>query len=141
MAGSAWNVQVGIKLDTGDIEAQLKKHKYTLDTKTATAGLRQVNAAGQDINMTFNAANMIFSRSVAAIKAMVNQTYELNSSMTEFKKVSDLRGEGLDNYVEGLTQAGKTVSRTGSDMVNAAAQFRKSGFNDEDAAQLATVAA
>lgn len=36
---------------------------------------------------------------------------------------------------------GNSVGRTGSEMVDAATQFRKNGFNDEDAAQLGQVAA
>ena len=72
---------------------------------------------------------------------MVNQVKEMDSAITEFKKVSDLSGKSLDNYVQGLAEAGATVARTGSEMVRAAGQFRKSGFTDAEAAQLAVIAA
>ena len=58
-----------------------------------------------------------------------------------FKKVSDLQGQSLNNYVNKLSESGLQVARTSADMVAAAGQFRKSGFNDRDAASLATVAA
>ena len=56
------------------------------------------------------------------------------------KKVSDLSGSALDDYVEKLSKLGDTVARTSSEMVDAATEFRKNGFNDEDSAQLAQIA-
>lgn len=57
------------------------------------------------------------------------------------KKVSDLSGDSLNEYVSRLSDMGNEVARTGSEMVEASTEFRKNGFNDEDAATLAQVAA
>lgn len=94
----------------------------------------------QDLNLTYQAANEIFNRTVQVIGDMVGQYAELNRAQTEFKKVSDLSGTGLDKYTQKLGQMGKLTARTTSEMVDAATQFRKNSFNDEDSAQLAQVA-
>ena len=47
------------------------------------------------------------------ITSMVDEVYALDSSLTEFKKVSDLSGASLDNYTNKLSAIGKTVARTG----------------------------
>ena len=57
------------------------------------------------------------------------------------KKVSDLSGTALDDYVDKLSTMGSEVARTASEMVESATEFRKNGFNDEDAAQLGQIAA
>ena len=72
---------------------------------------------------------------------MVGQYAELDAATTEFKKVSDLSGASLDKYVNQLGKMGTSVARTSSEMVSGATQFRKNGFNDQDSAQLALVAA
>ena len=48
-----------------------------------------------------------------AIRSMVDQVFELDSALTEFKKVSDLSEEGLQSYTSQLSQAGKQFGRTG----------------------------
>ena len=75
-----------------------------------------------------------------AIEAMVEEVKEVDKALTEFKKVSDLRGSDLDEYSKDLATSGRDVARTMSDMIEAATMFRKSGFSDEEASQLAVVA-
>lgn len=71
---------------------------------------------------------------------MVGQYAQLNKATTEFKKVSDLTGSSLDRYVQKLGKMGQATARSSSEMVEAATEFRKNSFNDEDSAQLALVA-
>ena len=141
MASSAWKIKVGVEIDTSDIQSQLNRQNWNVDLGGSTRGIQGLTAAGQQLNLTYQAAHEIFSKSVGAISSMVKQVKEMDSAITEFKKVSDLSGKSLDNYVQGLAEAGATVARTGSEMVRAAGQFRKSGFTDAEAAQLAVIAA
>lgn len=53
--------------------------------------------------------------------------------------MSDLRGSGLEQYVEELGQLGQITARTASEMVDAATNFKKSGFNEEDSKTLALI--
>jgi len=113
----------------------------TKQTDELTHATENANTAAGELILTYQVANQIFHASIEAIGSMVEQVYELDSAITEFKKVSDLQGQSLAKYVDNLSQMGLQVARTGSDMVMAAGQFRKSGFNDKDAATLASVAA
>ena len=141
MASSAWKIKVGVEIDTSDIQSQLNRQDWNVDLGGSTKGIKGLTAAGQQMNLTYQAAHEIFSKSVGAISSMVKQVKEMDSAITEFKKVSDLSGKSLEDYVQGLAEAGSTVARTGSEMVRAAGQFRKSGFTDAESAQLAVIAA
>ena len=141
MASSALKIKVGVEIDTSDIQSQLNRQDWNVDLGGSTKGIKGLTAAGQQMNLTYQAAHEIFSKSVGAISSMVKQVKEMDSAITEFKKVSDLSGKSLEDYVQGLADAGSTVARTGSEMVRAAGQFRKSGFTDAEAAQLAVIAA
>lgn len=75
-----------------------------------------------------------------AMQYAVESVFELDEAVTEFKKVSDLSGDALDDYTEKLGKMGQEVARTRAEMVDAATTFRKSGFGDEESADLALVA-
>ena len=141
MANSAWSIRVGVDLDTSDIQSQLNQAasgvKLGLDTSGAGSGLDAVNGK---LDITYQMANKIYQLSKDAIGAMVNQVYEVDKALTEFKKVSDLRGNDLESYTKQLSESGQSVARTTSDMIDAATMFRKSGFSDQEAANLAQIA-
>lgn len=119
-----------VKLDASDIQKQLddaaKKVKET-KIKITTEGIDSANSVMRelddnvkktsqsvdDLNLTFNVANEMFQMAKDAVGDLVQEVYTLNDSLTEFKKVSDLRGSGLDNYFDQLTELGKQVGRTG----------------------------
>ena len=65
------------------------------------------------MNLTYQAAYSIFSKSVVAIASLVDQVKEMDSAVTEFRKVSDLSGAALDNYISKLTDMGGQVARIG----------------------------
>lgn len=141
MANSAWSIRVGVDLDTSDIQSQLnqatQETKLKLDTSGAGGALDGLNAK---FDLTYQLANKIYQMSKEAIGAMVEQVYTVDKALTEFKKVSDLRGDDLQDYTKQLAESGRTVARTTSDMVDAATMFRKSGFSDQEAADLAQIA-
>ena len=78
-----------------------------------TKSTRQLNEAGQELELTFNVAHEVFSKFLSVVKDMAGQVYELDAALTEFKKVSDLSGSALDDYVDKLSQLGQAVGRTG----------------------------
>ena len=138
---TTWKISVGVDLDTSTIQQQLNNIHGHIDLGDSTSSVNSLTAAGDRMNLTYQAAYSIFSKSVGAISSMVGQVKELDSAITEFKKVSDLSGAALDNYVQKLGEMGSQVARTTSEMVEGASFFRKSGFTDQEAAQLAVVAA
>lgn len=148
MAGSAYSIIVDTELDLSNIQKQLKgiNGKVNLDVdsngiKSAKKEVDSLKTSAKDVSLTFQEANMIMQGSLDIIKSMVDQVFELDSAMTEFRKVSDFSTSELDSYVDRLSEVGKTLGRTGSEMLDAATQFKKNSFNEEDSAILAEVAA
>ena len=123
MAAEAWKINVGVKLDTSKIQSDLNK---ALQSKSTTVKVRtdgsmsklagetnRLNQSTQDVINTYQVFSQILNKSVEAIKSMASATIELDSAITEFKKVSDLSGQSLDSYVNNLTKVGQSVARTG----------------------------
>ena len=114
---SNYSILVDVELETSTIKKQLdeasKNIKINLDTKNAKQDIEDLSYAMEDTSLTFQAANEIFSRSIEVISSMVDQVYELDTAFTDFKKVSDLSGSALDDYVTKLSNMGQAVARTG----------------------------
>ena len=123
---SNYSIIVDAELDLKKIKEQLKEVASNgVDLKVhgaaqgkkeiddVTNSTRQLNEAGQDLELTFNVAHEVFSKFLSVVKDMTGQVYELDAAITEFKKVSDLTGSALDDYVDKLSQLGQEVGRTG----------------------------
>lgn len=91
------NVKITTEVDTGDAEKQVQ----------------DLTDAGSELGLTYQEANAIMSESIKIISSMVDQVFELDSAITELKKVSDLSGSSLDAYVDKLSALGSEVGRTG----------------------------
>ena len=85
----------------------------TAELDTMSTATQQASKHAEDLGLTYQQARLIMDKCVDTISSMVEQVYTLNSAITEFKKVSDLRGSGLEDYVQSLSEMGKTVARTG----------------------------
>lgn len=123
---SNYSIIVDAELDFKKIKEQLKEVSSNgVDLKVhgaaqgkkeiddVTKSTRQLNETGQDLELTFNVAHEVFSKFLSVVKDMAGQVYELDAALTEFKKVSDLSGSALDDYVDKLSQLGQEVGRTG----------------------------
>ena len=122
---SNYSILIDAQLNLDDIEKKLKSKKYEipLDTSSIKSGKKDIddavqstknlNDAGQDLELTFNVANEVFNKFTSVIKDMAGQVYEMDDELTQFKKVSDLNGQALDEYADKLSKIGQTVGRTG----------------------------
>lgn len=90
----------------------------------------------QSINGIFQAAK----NAAVTFEQALEPLLEFEDSLTELKKVSDLSGESLDEYTKKLGQMGQEVGKSRKEMTDAAIEFVKSGFSEEDSAELARVA-
>lgn len=90
----------------------------------------------QSINGVFQAVK----NAAVTFEQALQPLLDFEDSLTEFKKVSDLSGEALDEYTKKLGQMGQEVGKSRAEMVDAATEFKKSGFDEADSAQLARVA-
>lgn len=122
-----YSILAKVVLNLNNIQSQLnnaaKKVTFKVDGKgirsvtaeldTMSTATQQASKHAEDLGLTYQQARLIMDKCVDTISSMVEQVYTLNSAMTEFKKVSDLRGSGLEDYVQSLSEMGKTVARTG----------------------------
>ena len=112
---SQYSILVDVDFSTSQIQQKLRQaaQNTKINFDVDSRGLDQAAKAAENLGLTFQEANLIMSRSLDIITSMVDEVYALDSSLTEFKKVSDLSGASLDNYTNKLSAIGKTVARTG----------------------------
>ena len=123
------------------------------EAKKATEAQQNLNATAkkgvsifQDFASTFlkmakfNTINMIYDGIINKMSEAIQITNDFDAAMTEFKKVTDTSNLSLSDYTNTLGEYGEAVARTQTQMLEAATEFSKSGYNAETSAQLAQVA-
>lgn len=88
----------------------------------------------------FQIITKLITAFTSACRESIQVVKDFDKALTEFKKVSDLNGESLAEYTKKLGDLGQAVASTMTQMVEASTQFKKSGFTDEESANLAQVA-
>ncbi len=88
-----------------------------------------------------------FAMSTALIGAFTSSIYkaveavkEYDDAMTGFRKVSDLSGQGLEDYANQLGVLGESVYRSKTEMLDASTVFKQGGYSEADSANLARTA-
>lgn len=127
---------------------EITKVKSSVDTtsKSIQTASKNTKTLGEDFVSTagkvakFGAITAIFGLVTTVISETVKSVKELDSVMTEFNKVSDLSGESLTEYTKMLGEMGTEVARSRSEMISASTEFVKSGYTEEQSAQLAKIA-
>ena len=120
-----YSILADVVLNLDNIQKQLNSRKYDININTKLDSniktelsdidkeTKDLAQSTEDLGFTYQQFSMIADACVNALTSMYTQVLELDSAITEFKKVSDLQGESLNNYVGNLTEAGKQVARTG----------------------------
>ena len=134
--------------DTGKVTSKMQA--FNSDTGQVTTTVKQSSTAvkglGEDFVDTlgkvakFGAVTAVIGAFTAAISTSIQMVKEYDDALTEFKKVSDLTGDSLQEYSDKLADMGEKTGSTVTDMVSASTEFKKSGYSDSDAAQLASIA-
>lgn len=116
---------------------------YIKGTEKATKSTKRFGQSTIDITkkvVQFGATTAVIRGVTSGMADMVNKTFELDSALTEYKKVSDLSGKSLEKYTDQAFKAGRQTARTGTEMIEAATQFKKMGYDDQMSMKLATTA-
>lgn len=79
----------------------------------------------------------ILMKSVRALKTGVTNVTEFDNALLELSKVSDLTEDGLKRITERAYELGKTVGRTGKEVVEAITEFKRAGYELEDSISMA----
>ena len=143
-------INAKVRVDTSDVQKQLSKKKISVDTKDATnqitgLGAKIKNLGSDFIDTTkkvakFGVSTAVIGLFTASVTNAVQIVKDFDDALTEFKKVSDLSGDSLNEYTQQLGELGESVARTRIEMTEAATEFKRSGYSDEDSAQLAQIA-
>lgn len=91
--------------------------------------------------VTYMTVTKVFYGIVNTIKDMIGVVTELDSSLVELKKVTDLEGEALEDFTSQAYKAGEEVAKTGKEMIEAATSFAKAGYSEDQILGLGKVAA
>jgi len=134
-----------LNVKTGETSTKFSKLKTTFnETDTAiqstakhtkTLGEQFTSIMGKVI--AFGAVTSIISAFTSGIYKAVESVSELDDSLTELKKVSDLSGESLDAYTQKSFEMARELSTTASNVTDATAQFVQAGYDLGEAEGLA----
>ena len=138
------------KLAEDTIEISNANKKASESNRNLANSTREVTTAQQNMGGALSRALTILTQyylaslPIRAVRTAIQETIttlrDFDSALIEFRKVSDLAGESLTNYVAKLAEMGEVTGSTMQAMVEASTEFRKSGFSDEDSAKLASIA-
>lgn len=111
---SQYSILLDAEFDTRQIQQELNNIKIPVDQfENMATGVKSASNNMDDLALSVDAANRVFQMAKDTINAFVEEVYELDGALTEFKKVSDLSGDSLDKYVDKLSEMGQSVARTG----------------------------
>ena len=127
MAGtnSNYSVIIDAELELKKAKQQLnefkKDNKLNLDLrvtggkslKEATSQTQDLDNSTKDLMFTYQQLRQVLDSVIDVTEKMYTSVKNLDDAQTEFKKVSDLNGQALDNYTTKLSDMGKSVARTG----------------------------
>lgn len=120
----------------------------TLSTRVTQAGaaFRSTNKDGMGFtNMLSLALKKILIWTVGmtilyqvknAIQSMISVVKELDSSLLEVQKVTDLEGESLKQFANNAFRVAEGLGRTGKEVIDAAAQFARAGYTIQESLDL-----
>ena len=127
MAGtnSNYSIILDAVLDLEKIQSKLNSKKYNIEVEANMTGdaanrLRDTNSATRsleastgDLTLTYQQFRQVLDSVIDVAGKMYEQVKTLDTAQTEFKKVSDLSGQALDDYTTKLAKMGQSVGRTG----------------------------
>lgn len=89
---------------------------------------------------TYMSVTTVFYQTINTIKNMINEVIELDDALVELRKVTDLEGESLQKFTQNAYDAAEAVAKTGTEMVQAATEFAKAGYSEEEILKLGELA-
>lgn len=84
--------------------------------------------------------SQVIMLAIQSVKKMVSASIELDTAMTELKKVTDETDYAYDQFLERASSRATELGASVSDIVTSTADFARLGYNIEDAEKLADAA-
>lgn len=89
---------------------------------------------------TYFSGMYLIMKSIQALKDMANNVIEIDTAMTELKKVTDETAMSYNNFLNNSASVAKEIGSTISGIVNSTADFARLGYSFDEAQGLAKVA-
>lgn len=99
----------------------------------------QLKGAFSSIPRYVSVSTVIY-QSINALKEMYQNVYNIDTEMTELKKVTDETAASYSNFLKGAGSTAKEIGTTISDLVSSTADFARLGYSFSDSQELAKVA-
>lgn len=137
-------IKINLDVDTTSLNNatnSLNNCKQSI-TETGTAAQNTSQSIGDIINKVtkFGAATLVINKFRQAIVDGYEAVKELDASVTEYRKVSELTDSQMGGFIDTARELGLTVARTADEMVEAATEFKKMGNDDSTSLQLGRLA-
>lgn len=126
--------------EKADIDNKFKNLKSSISTegltgKSATQELsRGFKQIGQ-FAVTYGAIQQIPN----VLKSMATEVLNVDTAMTELRKVSDANDNQLSNYFDHATESAKKYGSEINDVISSAADWKRLGYSFEESSELADV--
>ncbi len=133
------------KTDLTKLQQQFKQIQVqTQATNSASQGffgnLKSQVKSSIATMLKYQLAYMIIQKTIQAIKSMTKAVCELDATLTEFNKVADLSTEQLEEFADKAFEAADKIGRTGKDMIEAATEFKRAGYDLEQSLEMGNAA-
>ena len=125
-------------------------NKFSLRLKEIENDMRVAGKLGKSLKQTFIEGAKSFAswtissasvmEVVQAIKTTVKNVKELDNSLLELNKVSDLTAEGLEKVTDEAYKLGDTVGKTGKQVIDATTEFKRAGYDLQQSMDMAEAA-
>ena len=109
-------------------------------TQTLSQALRESLGGVGGYLARFTSAAVIIQKTISVIKSMVTEVKNLDTSLVELQKVTDLTGNALNKFTDEAYKIGETLGRTGQDVIDAVTTFSRAGYDLKEATDLAQAA-
>lgn len=76
--------------------------------------------------------SQVITGTINKIHEMIDVVKELDASLTELRKVTDLTGQELKEFTREAYDLGATIGRTGKEVIDATTTFVKAGYDIEE---------
>ena len=127
-----------------NVDQQAKAiRSLTADMNAASRGTNTFAATLQYMTERFIQIGMyvaIFRKLTSAISDMIGMVSSLDKSLVELRKVTDMTDSQLESFTKTAFEIGDTVARTGQDVIDAAAIFKRSGYEINESLDLSKAA-
>lgn len=89
---------------------------------------------------TYLSVTTVVYASIRTIRNMIKEVTELDTALVELRKVTNLTNQQLKEFKQEAFEIAEVVGRTGSEVLNAEAEFARAGFGENEIANLAETA-